>query len=107
MRVSLNWGRIPHFKTRCLISWRELDQFGFYGPWVVIIQSGKFNDAPGLGTVEVSYRHIGLPPKPTTSRPALGLDKFVSFGGRGHLFHSSNTNLNRPSLIPAGVRGSC
>ena len=26
------------FKKRCLIPWRELDQFGFYGPGVIIIR---------------------------------------------------------------------
>ena len=53
-----------HFKlkTLCLITWCELDQFGFYRPGVIIIQTGTLNDALGVRTIEVSRRATAPPP---------------------------------------------
>jgi hypothetical protein len=93
------------FKKHCSIPRRELDQFPFDCSRVVLIYKRCLDDAPGLRAIEVSGCVTTTTCSPATAggRPALALDKFVSFktaGGRSHLFHADNINLDSPPLIP-------
>jgi hypothetical protein len=66
-RVSIGTQARTNFKVNKIysIARRELDQFGFYGPGIVIIHSETLNDTSGFWSEEKSSRAISL----TSYRP--------------------------------------